>query len=261
MLKRLSIAIPALLAAASLVAAQDNSTLPKGKRLFSDLCSRCHGLTGGGGEGPNLNRPVLERAPDDKTLVTIIREGIPNTGMPRVRRFTDTEAGSLVLYVRSLGKVAPEHVIGDAAKGQEIYAKLGCSSCHTIAGEGGNLGPELTSIGAYRSPENLRQSIVDPAAALPKGVMLVPGRGFSEYLPVRLVTHDGQEIHGVRVNEDSFTIQVKDMSSRLYSFRKSDLQTLDKQIGQSVMPNYSGKVSGSDLDDLVAYLWSRGGPK
>ncbi|HEX5230260.1 MAG TPA: c-type cytochrome [Bryobacteraceae bacterium] len=258
---RLSIAIPALLAAASLATAQERPTLAKGKRLFSDLCSRCHGLTGGGGEGPNLNRPVLERAPDDKTLANIIREGIPNTGMPRIRRFTDPECDSLILYVRSLGKVAPEHPKGDAQKGSGVYARLGCSGCHTIAGEGGNFGPELSSIGAYRSPENLRQSIVEPAAALPKGVMLVPGRGFSEYLPVRVVTHDGQEIRGIRVNEDSFTIQVKDMSSRLYSFRKSDLQTLDKELGQSMMPNYTGKVSGADLDDLVAYLWSRGGSK
>lgn len=255
---RISIAV---LLVAYVASAQETATLAKGKRLFSDLCSRCHGLTGGGGEGPNLNRPVLERAPDDTTLTTVIREGIPNTGMPRIRRFTDAEAGSLVLYVRSLGKVAPEHVSGDPEKGAGVYARLGCSGCHTIAGVGGNLGPELSNIGAFRSAENLRQSIVDPAAALPKGVTLVPGRGFVEYLPVHIVTRDGQDIRGVRVNEDSFTIQVKDMGSRIYSFRKSDLQTLDKEIGQSVMPNFSAKVSGADLDDLVAYLWSRGGPK
>ena len=257
-LSRIVIAI-ALTASALSLPAQDRAALAKGKKLFSDLCSRCHGLTGGGGEGPNLNRPVLERAPDDKTLATIIREGIPNTGMPRLRRFTDPECDSLILYVRSLGKVSREPVHGDVAKGQAVYGKLGCSACHTIAGEGGNFGPELTGIGAFRSPEYIRQSILEPAAALPRGVMLVPGRGFNEYLPVRVVTREGQEIRGVRVNEDSFTIQVKDMNSRLYSFRKSDLQTLDKEIGQSMMPNYTGKVSASDLDDLVAYLWSRGG--
>lgn len=261
MLRRLSTAIPILLVVTNLATAQDSVMPAKGKKLFSDLCSRCHGLTGGGGEGPNLNRPVLERAPDDKTLATIIQNGIPNTGMPRVRRFTDAEANALVLYVRSLGKAAPVAVKGDIDRGHAVYGKLGCSSCHTISGDGGNFGPELTNISAYRSPEYIRQSILDPAAALPRGVMLVPGRGFNEYLPVRLITRDGQEIHGVRVNEDSFTIQLKDMDSRFYSFRKSDLQTLDKQIGQSVMPNYTGKVAGSDLDDLIAYLWSRGGAK
>ena len=71
-----------------------------------------------------------------------------------------------------------------------------------------------------------------------------------------MVTREDRKCDGVRVNEDSFTIQVRDMSGQLYSFRKTDLQTLDKEIGQSPMPNYSGKVSGSDLDDLVAYLWT-----
>jgi hypothetical protein len=39
------------------------------------------------------------------------------------------------------------------------------------------------------------------------------------------------------------------------------LQTLDKEIGKSLMPNYSGKTSASELDDLVAYLWGLGGTK
>jgi cytochrome c oxidase cbb3-type subunit III len=225
------------------------------------MCSRCHGLTGGGGEGPNLNRPVLERAADDKQLLAIIRDGIPNTGMPRVRRMTDAELNALVVYVRSLSQVSPAPIAGDREKGRAVYARLGCSACHTIAGDGGSFGPELSNIGAFRAPEYLRQAVVDPGAALPKGVMLVPGRGFNEYLPVRVVTREGREVSGVRVNEDSFTIQIKDRNSQLYSFRKTDLQTLDKEIGKSMMPNYTGKASDSELDDLVAYLWSRGGSK
>lgn len=169
---------------------------------------------------------------------------------------TDSELNALVIFVRSLGKVEAASAPGNAANGRVVYGKLGCSGCHTVAGEGGDFGPELSNIGAFRAPDYLRQAIVDPGAALPKGIRAVPGRGFNEYLPVRVVTRDGQEVRGIRLNEDSFTIQVRDMSGQLHSFRKTDLQTLDKEIGQSPMPNYSGKVSGSDLDDLVAYLWT-----
>ena len=123
------------------------------------------------------------------------------------------------------------------------------------------MGPELTDIGAHRAPDYLRQAIVEPAAALPRGVMAVPGRGFDEFLPVRAVTQNGQEMRGVRVNEDSFTIQIRDTAGRLYSLRKIDLRQLDKQTGKSLMPDYKSKVSGSDLDDLVAYLASLGGAK
>lgn len=257
-MKRFS-SIALVLVLACPLAAQDSAALAKGKQLFAGMCSRCHGLTGGGGEGPNLNRPVLTFASDDQELLAIIRDGIPNTGMPRVRRMTDTELNSLVLYVRSLGRVHGAVPKGDAEQGKAVYARLGCASCHTIAGEGGSFGPELTNIGAFRAADYLRQAIVDPGATLPRGVRSVPGRGFPEFLPVRVVTRDGQEVRGVRMNEDSFTIQVKDTGNRIYSFRKADLQTLEKETGRSLMPSYRGKVSGAELNDLVAYLWSHGG--
>ena len=237
------------------------SDLEKGKQLFLGMCSRCHGLSGAGGEGPNLNRPVLTNAPDDEALRAVIRDGIPDRGMPRIRRFTDAELTAMVVFVRSLGRTASAASAGNAANGKAVYQRQGCSSCHTIAGEGGILGPELTDIGAHRAPDYLRQSIVEPAAALPRGVTAVPGRGFDEFLPVRVVSQSGQEVRGVRVNEDSFTIQVRDAGGRLYSFRKAGLKQLDKQMGKTLMPDYKGKVSGSDLDDLVAYLGSLGGAK
>jgi len=251
----------AALVLVSTAAWAQTSDLEKGKQLFLGMCSRCHGLSGAGGEGPNLNRPVLTNAPDDEALRAVIRDGIPDRGMPRIRRFTDAELTAMVVFVRSLGRTAGGAAVGNAANGKAVYQRQGCSSCHTIAGEGGILGPELTDIGAHRAPDYLRQSIVDPAAALPRGVTAIPGRGFDEFLPVRVVAQSGQEVRGVRVNEDSFTIQVRDAGGRLYSFRKSDLKQLDKQMGKTLMPDYKGKVSGSDLDDLVAYLGSLGGAK
>lgn len=241
--------------------AQSTTDLEKGKQLFLGMCSRCHGIGGGGGEGPNLNRPVLSHAPDDQALAAVIRDGIPDRGMPKVRRFTDAELHAMVIYIRSLSQNTAVAVTGSPEKGRAIYQRSGCSSCHIINGEGGSLGPELTSIGAHRAPDYLRVAIVDPAAALPRGVMAFPGHGFNEFLPVRVVTRDGREVRGVRLNEDSFTIQVRDAGNQLYSFRKADLQQLDKQIGQSLMPDYKSKIDGSDLDNLVAYLSSLGGAK
>ncbi|PWT97985.1 MAG: hypothetical protein C5B51_30290 [Terriglobia bacterium] len=238
--------------------AAQNGDLEKGRQLFLGMCSRCHGAEGGGGEGPNLNRPVLSRAPDDQALTAVIRDGIPDRGMPRIRRFTDTELHAMVVYVRSLSRTAGAVVAGSPEKGKAVYQRSGCSSCHIIDGEGGNLGPELSGVGAHRAADYLRQAIVEPAAALPRGVMPFPGRGLNEFLPVRVVTRGGQEVTGIRVNEDSFTIQVKDANNQLHSFRKTDLQTLEKETGKSLMPDLRTTISGTDLDDLVAYLSSLG---
>jgi hypothetical protein len=106
----------------------------------------------------------------------------------------------------------------------------------------------------------LRQSFLGPAEALPRA-SLVPGRGFTEYLPVRVVTSDGREVRGVRVNEDPFTIQVRDVGNRLHSFRKSDLKDLDKEFGKSLMPGFRGRLSDAEVEDLVAYLASLRGDR
>ena len=61
---------------------------------------------------------------------------------------------------------------------------------------------------------------------------------------------------GLRVNEDSFSIQIRDNSGRSYSFWKSDVTNIDKQRGKSPMPSYKGQLSDSEITDVVAYLAS-----
>jgi len=247
-------AVPALVGAQS--KADPKLDIEGGKQLFQGMCVECHGAGGAGGEAPSLNRARLVHAPDDAALANVIANGIPNTAMPRIRRFTETETRQLVAYVRSVGKVAQLRVPGDAKKGAAIYKNLACSSCHIVAGEGGNLGPDLTEIGFLRGAAYLRQAVVDPGAALPKGVLQVPARGYAEYLPLRIVTKQGSEVRGIRVNEDVFTIQVRDQAGKFYSLRKSDLELLDKQTGKSLMPSFTTRLTAAELTDLVAYLAS-----
>jgi putative heme-binding domain-containing protein len=214
------------------VGAQNNADVDGGRRLFQGMCAECHGAGGTGGDAPSLNRPRLNHAPDDKALARVIADGIPNTAMPRIRRFTESELNQLVAYVRSVGKMAQDRVPGDAKKGAAIYKNLACSSCHIVAGEGGTLGPDLTDIGTMLS------------------------RGYAEYLPVRIVTRQGREVRGIRVDEDAFTIQVRDAAGRSYSLRKSDIEVLEKQVGKSLMPSFASRVAAPELTDLVAYLVS-----
>jgi len=248
----------AMAMAVSLVAAragaQNDADVDAGRRLFQGMCTECHGAGGTGAEAPSLNRPRLTHAADDMALANVIANGIPNTAMPRIRRFTDGELAQLVAYVRSLGKTPRERVAGDATKGAAIYKNLACSSCHIVAGEGGSLGPDLTESGLLRGATYLREAVVAPASTLPKGTLSVLSRGYAEYLPVRIVTRQGREIRGIRINEDAFTIQVRDGAGALYSLQKSDLEVLDKQVGKSIMPSFAARLSAPDLTDLVAYL-------
>jgi cytochrome c oxidase cbb3-type subunit III len=237
-------------------AGQDAADVAQGKKLFEGMCARCHGIDGTGEEGPNLNRPTLSRAADDDALREVIRDGIPDRGMPRVRRLTDGELNQLVAYVRSLGRTAAAATTGNPERGAAIYGRLGCASCHIVKGVGGSFGPDLTEIGMGRGAGYLRQSFLGPAEMLPHGSSPIPGRGFTEYLPVHVITSDGRDVLGVRINEDPFTIQVRDTANRFHSFRKSELKEIDKQFGKSLMPSFRGRLTDTETEDLVAYLSS-----
>jgi|SRR2546427_1181403 len=239
-----------------LSAAQASTDVEQGKKLFQGMCVTCHGFEGAGGDAPSLNRPKLDRAPDDDALRSVIGDGLPDRGMPRVRRLTNNELRQLVSYVRSLGRTPSLPLSANPRKGAEIYKDLGCASCHIVNGQGGSLGPELTSIGRMRGVEYLRQGIVDPGAALPRGTLPIPARGFSEFLPVIVVTREGREVRGMRINEDNFTIQLRDGANKFFSFRKTELELIEKQAGKSLMPSFGNRLSGSDLNDLIAYLSS-----
>jgi hypothetical protein len=78
-------------------------------------------------------------------------------------------------------------------------------------------------------------------------------------LLVELVISSGETIRGIRLNEDTFSIQVKDSSNEFHSFRKADLSELRKMRGKSPMPSYEHSLSAEELTDLVAYLAGLGG--
>jgi putative heme-binding domain-containing protein len=245
-------------AATSVASAQSFTQAAPGKQLFDAQCVDCHGINGTGDEAPAINHPLSQ---DDAALHRIIRDGTPDGRMPRVRRMTEEEVDQLVSYVRVLGKGAQTPITGNAERGRAIYARLNCAGCHVIGGQGGVLGPELTRVGQSRSVNYLKQVVLEPGKVKPKGSTGILLNGFSEYLPVSVVERNGREVRGIRVNEDSFTIQVRDQAGTLYSFRKTDVQNVDKQFGRSLMPGYKDKLSAAEADDLVAYLASLGARK
>lgn len=236
--------LPALAQSLSL-SSLSPSEIAQGKHLFEGQCSACHGFHGEGGRGANLTLPPLAHAPDDASLIDVVQNGIPGSAMPG-SFMTDREALLIAGYVRSLGHSPAAPPPGDPAKGRKIFFRYSnCLSCHIVQGEGGALGPDLTLIGARRSPTYLRNVLLDPAKFAPE-----------DFLMVRAVTASGERVTGIRVNEDTFTIQIKDTNNRFHSFAKASLAQLDRLPGTTPMPSYSHSLTPAELDDLTAYLSS-----
>ncbi len=177
--------------------------------------------------------------------------GIAGTDMPSFRiSLTDRSARQIAAYVASLSRTPARPGPGNAERGGALYQSSGCASCHIVDGRGGVLGPVLTTIGAQRGPQYLREALVKPAASHPPG-----------YLVVRAVPASGAEVRGIRVNEDVFWVEIRDQAGTVHTLRKSDLSRLDREIDASLMPSYESRLTAPQLDDLVAYLGTLRGVK
>jgi len=230
-----------------------DADLARGAKLFTGYCSRCHGADGTGSMGPPLARPRLRRAADDAGIIDILMNGVPGTNMAPASWLSEREVVQLAAFVRSLGRRPEEPLPGDPALGLDVYGRSGCAACHIVKGEGTGVGPDLTDIGDQRGASFLRQSLIDPAAARPERPIPYEPYTYQTYLMVRAQPRGGREIVGVRVNEDAFTIQIRD-SQGLHSFRKRDLERLVPEPATSLMPSYRDSLKGRELEDLVAFL-------
>jgi mono/diheme cytochrome c family protein len=170
-----------------------------GEALFRGNCAFCHGTGAKGGRGPNLLATSLRNGNEDADLERVVRNGVKGSSMPDFD-FEPEELTALIAYIQSLrkGPATQPVIAGDPKAGQALYAQNGCATCHQIGTAGSVYGPALTRIGSARSYEYLRESITNPSADIP-----------DEFEGVTVVTLDGQRYTGVRINEDTFSIQLR----------------------------------------------------
>jgi cytochrome c oxidase cbb3-type subunit III len=214
-----------------------------GQRYFLGHCAQCHGPAGEGGRGINLTVGRYRMGGSDSELFRTIKRGIRESEMPG-SDFSDTETWRLVAFVRRLARAgAEEKATGDAEAGRRLYESRGCAQCHMIESRGGVLGPTLTEIGLRRSLKFLEQSLTDPSADVAE-----------DFQTVTVVTRSGQEVKGVRLNEDDYSVQLRDLSETIRSFMKSEVRQVRREKG-SLMPSY-GSLSLQERQGLVAYLSS-----
>jgi putative heme-binding domain-containing protein len=233
--------------------------LASGAKVYEVYCARCHGLDGSGGSGPPLARPKLRRAADEAGVLAIVSTGIPGTAMLPVWSLSQDERRQVAAHVLALGRRPQEAIPGDPARGRVVYERTACATCHLIDGEGATIGPELSEVGLVRGTAFLRESLLEPGRAHPARAMSYEPYEATAYVPVRLQPRAGGEISGLRLNEDSFTIQVREATGRLHSFRKADLRTLVVERDTSIMPSYRGQLDEGQITDLVSYLMTRRG--
>jgi putative heme-binding domain-containing protein len=123
--------------------------------------------------------------------------------------------------------------------------KATCSACHQVGGEGGQVGPDLSKVGAIRSGRDVLESIILPSATI--------AQGYDAYL---VSTHDGRSTAGVLARDVGDVIVLRDSSGALARIRRDQIAGMSR-ASTSVMPEGLEKsLSMDDLRDVLAFLLS-----
>lgn len=136
--------------------------------------------------------------------------------------------------------------IGSADRGKLLVSNhkdLACTKCHSIQGDGGKIGPDLSMIGIKGSKENLFDSILTPDKAIA-----------DQYVQYTIETKNGVVMTGLVVEETADYVILRDANGKDTKLAMREIEQRSKSA-KSIMPdNLASYLTEEELIDVVAYL-------
>ena len=222
----------------------------KGRALFRQDCSFCHGRDATGGEsGPDLTRSKLVKADvDGDKISVVVRNGRPDKGMPPFDR-SEEQIASLVAFIHTQQNrvlagggrnngggrkgVDPSDLqTGNAEAGKQYFnAAGGCAKCHSPTGD-------LAGIASRYHGLELEEQMLYPRDADSR---------------VTVTPASGQSVEGRLAYLDEFTVGLIDASGVYRSWRTRDVQYKVDAPAEAHIELF-GKYADADVHNLMAYL-------
>jgi putative heme-binding domain-containing protein len=134
---------------------------------------------------------------------------------------------------------------GNAQHGRDVFfeKKAACANCHTVAGEGGRVGPDLTKIGASRAGTDLLEAIVFPSASFAR-----------EFRPYVIVTDSGKVHTGIISRQTADAVHLRTADLAEIRIPRSAIEEM-KESNTSIMPKgLDTTLTADELRNLLAYL-------
>jgi len=134
---------------------------------------------------------------------------------------------------------------GNAENGKKVFiekVEASCVRCHKYEGEGGEVGPEVTGLGARKDRNYILESLVFPNKTIAQG-----------YESVIVTLKNGTAYAGQLKSENAQTLEINSPEDGLMTVKKADIKTRER--GLSGMPEELRQVlTKQDLRDLVEFL-------
>ncbi|MEP6713926.1 MAG: c-type cytochrome [Terriglobia bacterium] len=215
-----------------------------GRLIYNRSCTGCHGPDGADGDrAPGLDGNRRYFRVSEAAIFETLKAGIPGTVMP-ASGLPDNDIWKIVTFIRAIRATASDLVVpGSVPNGMSVFNGAGgCVQCHMIRGQGGIIGPDLSSIGAQLNLNRIRDALTRERP-IPNG-----------YRPVTATTATGEKITGIARNRDAFSLQVLDAQGKLHLLDTARLRGI-VYADKSLMPHdYDKKLTPAQYRDLVAML-------
>jgi putative heme-binding domain-containing protein len=130
---------------------------------------------------------------------------------------------------------------GDMAKGKAVFTTV-CMTCHSVGGQGAQIGPVLNGAGAL-GVEALLRNILTPNAAMEPG-----------YRVFRVELKDGDVLDGIRVSEDNDAIVLRRPNMEDTRIPQSNVRRAAFTKSSMMPEGLLDPLPPEQVTDLFAYL-------
>ncbi len=213
--------------------------------LSSELIPAVLEMFEGAQQAETLNRleqQLLQRKEVwDNLSIDLVKKVFPAGN----RGILDSLERSQELRLQKLESVENSLVRGDVSRGRALFFGKGtCGTCHAVAGEGGDFGPDLTNIGEIRSRHDILEAILYPASSFAR-----------EYETVKMKTAS-QQVSGIIKRHEAGRYEIALGPGLTQFVNEQDVVELSPSA-QSLMPaGLENVMDTQELSDLMLYLQS-----
>lgn len=138
----------------------------------------------------------------------------------------------------------------DFTQGRNMYMATLCNRCHSMKGEGSNVGPDLTQLATRFSARDILEAIIEPNVAIS-----------DQYAATQFQLKNGETVVGKIINEDNLHYFVSqnpftpDLSIKVL---KKDVTSKKYSPVSMMLPGLINSLNEEELKDLMAFLLAGG---
>lgn len=150
----------------------------------------------------------------------------------------------------ALGEVADHLTNRNFENGRNAFFAAGCASCHRFNGYGGNIGPDLSSVGMRASVPVLLEDIIEPNALIS-----------DQYNSSVIILNNGETVSGLVVEEqEQIKIYPRNPDQPPVILDKDEVTSIEQSEISQMPEGLIDPLNEEELRDLIAYIRSKGNP-